>query len=426
MKFVFLFLSFFSQVIYAQHLSFNGIPIDGLINNFQSKLFAKGYKKNIVESGKAPNGQRVFDGKFKGRNAQVSVFYNRKTKLVYKVTAAVEYDNETIRDAQLKKQMQQMGRDYIYDYYQSDDSYGDELFSYFIYANNTKKTILGDIVIKKSWILKYPSDATDIMDSRRTTTYTIIHEYTDKRNFDLLTPSTTEPIRMKEHVCGRDRELNEYFLSAAKFRNEGLWGSYKKYLELILDWYKYDCVPEPLKDYENRIEEAIIACEKYYIGTFQNFDFYKSDEVCKDSDFISLCNSETTTPEDDYSVKIIKTDIGQQLQILRKVRELYHNKKKQLMNSWPSDFWTEELLYSFDIIEGQNTYRQPEKKVRWKKEAIKVKFHNNYRNPGERVLYVTLFSDNGKGEYNSIKNYLSFDSEKELDKYISILSKANF
>ena len=85
-KLVFLaFLIFNLLSISAQHLRFENIPIDGSIANFQAKLANKGFHKNSLKSSYMPNGQKVFNGRFHGHDSEITVFYSRKTSIVYKV-----------------------------------------------------------------------------------------------------------------------------------------------------------------------------------------------------------------------------------------------------------------------------------------------------------------------------------------------------
>ena len=74
---------------YAQHLKFEGIPIDGSITNFQKQLSSKGININNTKSKDAPIGQRIFNGRFHGYNSEITVFYGRKSKVVYKVEVVI-------------------------------------------------------------------------------------------------------------------------------------------------------------------------------------------------------------------------------------------------------------------------------------------------------------------------------------------------
>lgn len=82
-----IFLSAF--FINAEHLKFMGIPINGTISTFQTKLLAKGFKIS-KDNNAIPNGVRGFTGVFAGKDCEIGVYYNLRTKLVYQVRV-IEY-----------------------------------------------------------------------------------------------------------------------------------------------------------------------------------------------------------------------------------------------------------------------------------------------------------------------------------------------
>lgn len=72
----------------SSHLTFRGIPIDGNINAFVSKLEAKGYeKKKSIENG------YIMEGSFMGRTCELYVFCSPTSRLATKVTAYYPKDN---------------------------------------------------------------------------------------------------------------------------------------------------------------------------------------------------------------------------------------------------------------------------------------------------------------------------------------------
>lgn len=93
-----------------QHLKFMGIPLDGTVDNFALKLKAKGVTYDAAKSKTAGPGNRVFNGTFVGEDAEIVVFYNNKSKIVY--GAAVELQYSTVETAHtpfvnLTEQLQQ-------------------------------------------------------------------------------------------------------------------------------------------------------------------------------------------------------------------------------------------------------------------------------------------------------------------------------
>lgn len=81
--------SIVSFSINAKHLEFMGIPITGTITAFQSKLQSKGCTiakgNNLL-----PYGIRGFKGVFAGKDCDIYVWYNHRTKQVYQVRAITD------------------------------------------------------------------------------------------------------------------------------------------------------------------------------------------------------------------------------------------------------------------------------------------------------------------------------------------------
>lgn len=96
-----LFGCLFALAIQAQseHLKFMGIPLDGKINDFQSQLLKKGCTLDefFMKYGKS-KGNRVYEGSFAGNNARIVVFFNEKTKKVYRAKAIISaYSDEQVK-----------------------------------------------------------------------------------------------------------------------------------------------------------------------------------------------------------------------------------------------------------------------------------------------------------------------------------------
>lgn len=68
--------TFFAQ----EHLDFRGVPIDGHIDNFVSKMEGLGYTLDNKSDKSAK-----MSGQFTGRNVELWIFYTRKTHTVWKV-----------------------------------------------------------------------------------------------------------------------------------------------------------------------------------------------------------------------------------------------------------------------------------------------------------------------------------------------------
>ncbi len=73
----------------TEHLKFMGIPLNGSITAFQTKLQAKGIKYDAEVSRKLEVGCRCFKGSFSGEKADFYVYYNEKSKVVYRAKAVI-------------------------------------------------------------------------------------------------------------------------------------------------------------------------------------------------------------------------------------------------------------------------------------------------------------------------------------------------
>ncbi len=82
----------------TEHLKFMGIPLTGNIITFQNKLKAKGIKYDAVISKQLKDGGRAFKGTFVGEKANVYVYYNTKTKNVYRAKAVITCSSRTHGD----------------------------------------------------------------------------------------------------------------------------------------------------------------------------------------------------------------------------------------------------------------------------------------------------------------------------------------
>lgn len=73
----------------AQHMKFMGIPLDGTIANFTTKLQAKGISIH-PNNNKVDSGCRWFQGYFFGKSADIYIYYDASTKIVYRGKAVIE------------------------------------------------------------------------------------------------------------------------------------------------------------------------------------------------------------------------------------------------------------------------------------------------------------------------------------------------
>ncbi len=83
-----------AQAQTASHFRFMGIPINGTITNFQSKLASKGFIYDAQASKRSDPGVRRFNGMFSGNEAKLVVFFDSKTKIVYNVKVIIDQSDK--------------------------------------------------------------------------------------------------------------------------------------------------------------------------------------------------------------------------------------------------------------------------------------------------------------------------------------------
>lgn len=77
-----------------EHLKFMGIPLDGKIKAFHSKLINKGCKLDPL-TGTISDNFRVYNGLFAGESAQIIISFEPKSKIVYSGVAAIKQYSES-------------------------------------------------------------------------------------------------------------------------------------------------------------------------------------------------------------------------------------------------------------------------------------------------------------------------------------------
>ena len=88
-KYILLLFILSSLLLNAKHLEFMGIPINGSISSFSVKLKNKGFAL-LQGNDQLPIGTRGFKGVFAGKECEMYVFYNPKSKIVYQCRVFVD------------------------------------------------------------------------------------------------------------------------------------------------------------------------------------------------------------------------------------------------------------------------------------------------------------------------------------------------
>lgn len=130
----------------AEHMKFMGIPLTGTITQFQSKLQAKGMKYDKTTSQLFPAGIRAFKGSFAGEKADVYVYYDPTTKIVYRAKAVVGYYSESLCEQKYDEMKSMLSTKYSDAYETSDYREGHEVYHYVTYElKNEEVKIFGTI-----------------------------------------------------------------------------------------------------------------------------------------------------------------------------------------------------------------------------------------------------------------------------------------
>jgi len=77
------------------HLKFMGIELNGSITEFQTKLLGKGLTISKMNN-QYPTGIRVYDGIFSGEKANILVWYNPRSKQVYRAKAIISREGKDL------------------------------------------------------------------------------------------------------------------------------------------------------------------------------------------------------------------------------------------------------------------------------------------------------------------------------------------
>ena len=262
-----LILHFFVTIVSAQHLKFEGIPIDGTITNFQQKLQTKGMNVNRTKSNDAPVGQRIFNGKFRGYNAEITVYYGRKTKIVYKVEAVIESKKKEFIQTILDKSLEKIENTYHYRSEHDVEDATDMHFRYHIYQTKTSEQSIGMIEIhpSHSYYLTGNGDA-----PLEFANFIIQFTYEDRANTDSTSPSELAPKSNPNFTCGEPENFGKFAKWMLKYTQNGCYEKAIYYLFWLLDYYKYDCVPSNVRNSEiseNQIDELIKALREKRVGS---------------------------------------------------------------------------------------------------------------------------------------------------------------
>lgn len=398
----------------AQHLKFLDIPINGSISEFQIKLKSKGIIINKQLSSEAPNGQRVFNGKFQGYDSKVVVYYNRKNMNVYKVEVTVHSNKLRIIQNLVANSVQKIENKYCYIANHNLEDESAPHYLYDIYPNSKKGDAIGVIHIK-------PSSAYLIEDSNLLPSgYMIRFIYEDAVNTNALTPSTQEPHSPWGFSCGEPDYFYKWLSWANNYRKNDCYEKSIFYLMWTLDYYKYGCVPEQYLERENEIEEAIEYFQSCKIGTIKTAyhnEYSNVYRICDENTGRFKC-IEFSVNSDMIQVKLDTEDIKKQISSLTQLRQAYLRRKSAIGNSifdLIDDNLHEDISITLPALIGEEKFGGGFGNIEWNHTELTSKFVAWHQELRIEISY-------NKGFSNSI---FLFRNDKEIEDYLNILKSVN-
>ena len=408
---VFITLLLFSvcTAVFSQtHLKFVGIPIDGTITQFQTKLSTKGFKHNKAESANAPVGQRVFNGLFRSRNAELTVFYNRKTLIVYKVEVGVSSKSMPVMQSFLDKSIRDIESTYKFTTNHDVDDPTSMHYRYSIFQDEKN---IGSITINPTTSYLIDNNG-QIVGSEPLVEYV----YEDKVNTDALTPSTREPKLLRNLVLSDENFFNKNVVWAANFKQNGCFASYIFRLNWLLDCYKLNCgVPAQFVDKEQDIEDAILEAETYAFAEMPTayskeittvYKLTASNNPQKIEGLTYMVNS------DMMFIRLNKSQIAKQIEILKQLKSRYNTKNNTLTNKERNNYWTEKIDLTLPATLGKDRLTNGFGDIKWDDKLLTIRFAYH-----ERVgLKVEVLDD--------YMDVLCFWNTNMIDNYINILEYA--
>lgn len=375
---------------WAQHLEFEGIPINGSITNFQKKLSSKGIVVNSAKSKEVPVGQRVFKGKYQGYNADITVFYGRKTKSVYKVAVTIDSKKEEVIQSILDKSLDDIERKYPYlEKNHEIDYFGEEYFRFCILSDKKSKQSIGLIVVHPTTSYNITIDANYKPTALEFADYLIQFTYEDKLNLDSTVPSDLEPKYNRNLTCGHQENFKDYYVWAANYVLNGCYERGKHFLTSILDYFKYDCVPyvKGLDYTESEIDKLILTMNSHCIGTIPSGDEMKRTNVYAfNSESNQLKFIEFDAGKFDWHhIKLDINDIPQVITSLEQLKKKYNNKKNAL-EQMPDNSSKEKIDIYLPASIGKENLNNGFGDLEWEQSKLMVYFSYEKNN---LILNVT-------------------------------------
>ena len=342
----------------AQHLKFEGIPIDGTISSFQNQLTAKGIKFSGVKSKDAPVGQRIFNGKLYGRNTEITVYYARKSKIVYKVKAEIYSEKKDVIQSILDKSLDKIEKTYIYTTEHDVEDATDMYFRYNIYPTKDSENSTGTIEVHPTHKYYLSSKENNPLEFAG---FAIFFTYIDKQNDKIVPSSEKEPHSSPSFTCGNTENFRNFSEWMLGYIQNGCYERAIDYADWLLDYYKYDCIPYYVKnanDGESRFDEIIRSMQENCIGSIPVGVGRERTKV------YLVTDNETGSKFIEFDAKFYKGllwnhikfnefDISQLVRTLEQLKISFGVKEKQISIQPSDNNWEEKLNVNMPVSVGK-------------------------------------------------------------------------
>lgn len=138
----------------TEHVKFMGIPLNGTITQFQQKLQAKGVRYDQVGSREIGSGIRKFTGNFAGMESEIYVYYDDKTKIVYRAKAVIQFSELNHAKSKLEDYKYMLKEKYLSFLSEEGEQDGYPTFLISI-ADSNYNDIIGNVSLYMSDYLSY-------------------------------------------------------------------------------------------------------------------------------------------------------------------------------------------------------------------------------------------------------------------------------
>lgn len=412
---IYLLLSFFCTIeiisntldgkncVTKNHLDFLGIEIDGKSTDFQRKLESIGFIYNEYESNSLPKGQVKYAGCYNTHDVEATIFYNRKTAIVYKLELSAHFSLPEMAQLYLQSCINEIEKNYLY---LPEHDIEDPTSMHYVYKiiRRDSSKIIGTIKINptSSYLISGEGEIVGM-----NPTIEIVIE--DSYNSSLLTPSTTEPSVHFGLIASDSCFFRKNYEWAMNYKKNHCYQECKFRLDWILNCYKYDYgVPKEFKDKEDEIEREIISIDSAffctiktaYMGGSDVYRFAKTQATGLDFIIYGLGGW-------GKYIKLNTKQIEENIALFEKLKDLYNLRKNELsFGSFKS-----EKIELIPVTYGEEKYSEGFGSIHWKEVKLSVQFVSDKEK--ELKLEVAL----------GHTPVLSFLSISDIAEYMNFLKK---